>query len=857
MQTTPEHRIRLRAFSPPLLRSLVAILGAGLVLAGCGGGSGGATPAPAPAPTPTPAPTPPTPAPVGVPAGLRVTATGHDFLEFGWEAVEGATGYEIQLSLAADDFSSVITVTVATTSHRFAVAAETTAYARVRANAGDRQSEWSETVTGATEAAPLMLTAPTPRVSDTGPDFIEWTWEAVADAIAYEVQVAATREGLAGADPQRIETTTHRVAAEPETERFLRVRAVAGTSESPVVSDWSNAAAGMSDAAVDPFLVSLTPPDAAADPTCSGQAFCPDDGTDPKTARATLNRQMRVSSSHPARITPLFLEGAGLAVRGGDEEETPFGLVTWNALQNAVVREGVTFRFDRVVLGAPQGAAAGDSVFITCGPFRCSEAAAERPAPPDITLAESGVCDAFETDFRLRKGIADNGHARKRRNAVDVGWEYTLSHPATVTHEFPDIRVGSGFMTVPGAPLTVTSTPRALSMRPAAESSASRVNKFGPEANRDAISSFGADPGPIWNGYHSNGSPRDCLPLTGVGPGDKTYQSVGRDRGADRPALGKPVRPANCFALLTDALYTAADDNRRAEVDWNDYVPSYRLRVTPSSAVSWIGSRVSWGKDDPFAGLKCESVTIEAAEQLEVCDDFQEEAKSYWGTGIERGGRFELQYRFTGTTNTDGNLTHIDIRNSAPAPANTREGTGGGSEYRPYGSRHAFLWLVNENPGVAGRNMGIDGTEKDHDLYDLLGVADGREEYGDPGVRTWRALMRVEIHDDRGVPQHGDFGKIDMADAEGEPGSDGNPENYDDNETADRCTDGDGGAGCDAAKDFDLSATFTRIQDTDTCTWTAEVSLTCTWDADGRGRRGGDTTFDSNTIGWFLSCDPN
>ena len=856
MQTTPEHRIRLRAFSPPLLRSLVAILGAGLVLAGCGGGSGGATPAPAPAPTPTPAPTPPTPAPVGVPAGLRVTATGHDFLEFGWEAVEGATGYEIQLSLTADDFSSVITVTVTTTSHRFGVAAETTAYARVRANAGDRQSEWSETVTGATEAAPLMLTAPTPRVSDTGPDYIEWTWEAVADALAYEVQVAATSEGLAGADPQRIETTTHRVAAEPETERFLRVRAVAGTSESPVVSDWSDAAAGTSDAARNPFLVSLTPPAAAADPTCSGQAFCPDDGTDPKTARATLNRQMRVSSSHPARITPLFLEGAGLAVRAGDDE-TPFGLVTWNALQNAVAREGVSFRFDRVVLGAPQGAAAGDSVFITCGPFRCSEAAAERPGPPDITLAESGVCDAFETDFRLRKGIADNGHARKRRNAVDVGWEYTLSHPATVTHEFPDIRVGSGFMTVPGAPLTVTSTPRALSMRPAAESSASRVNKFGPEANRDAISSFGADPGPIWNGYHSNGSPRDCLPLTGVGPGDKTYQSVGRDRGADRPALGKPVRPANCFALLTDALYTAADDNRRAEVDWNDYVPSYRLRVTPSSAVSWIGSRVSWGKDDPFAGLKCESVTIEAAEQLEVCDDFQAEAKSYWGSGIERGGRFELQYRFTGATNTDGNLTHLEIRNGAPAPANTREGTGGGSEYRPYGSRHAFLWLVNEKPGVAGRNMGIDGTEKDHDVYDLRGVADGREEYGDPGVRTWRALMTVEIHDDRGVPQHGDFGKIDMADAEGEPGSDGNPDNYDDNETADRCTDGDGGAGCDAAKDFDLSATFTRIQDTDTCTWTAAVSLACTWDADGRGRRGGDTAFDDDTIQWFISCEPN
>ena len=832
--------------------SLLLMLGAALALAGCGDDSGGTTPTPAPAPAPAPT----TPDPVGVPGGLKITATGPDFLEFGWEAVEGATGYEIQLSLTEGDFTAVDTATVTTTMHRFPVAAETTGYARVRANEGDRQSEWSETAMGTSMAAPLMLAVPAPMMSDSGPDFIEWSWEAVADAAAYEVQVAATEDGLDAATSERIETTTHRVAAEPETEMFLRVRAVAGTAESPVASAWSAAAAGMSEVAPNPLLVSLTPPGARMDPDCSGQAFCPDSETDPKKAMASVNPRMEVSSSHPVRMTPLFVEGAsGLSLAAG-ADQTPFGRVTWMALQSTVAREGVTFRFDRVVLGAAQGAAAAndDTVYITCGPFRCSEAAATSPTAPLLSVADSVVCDAFQTEFTLVKGVAQNQGADTQRNAVDVGWEYTLSHPASVVHEFTNITPGVGTMSVPGAPLQVTSKPVALSMKPAAETSSSRVNKFGPEQNRDSTENSGADPGPIWNGYMPNtGEPTDCVPDTGLG---LTYATINQNMGEERGLLSRVERPVNCFALLTDAHYEIPEANEAADIVWRDFVSGYRLHITPSTAVSWAGSRVAWGASDPFAALRCEPVTFEVAEQLDACEDFQEEAKAYWGSGIGRGGQFELQYRRNGNDN-HARVTHLEIRNKANAPDETNmEEVNEGGEYRPDGSRHTHMWLVNAEAGVEGTDMGIDGTRKDHDLYYLTGLAHGREEYG-LAFRTWRALMRVKTEDGDGDPAYGDFGKIDMEDADGDPGSDGVPENWDPTEDPDlACSDGDG-PGCDAEAEFDLSATFTRLQDTSTCTYTVELSLTCTWDADGDRHRGGATRFHDDTIDNFISCREN
>ena len=832
---------------------------AGLALAGCGDDST-TTPAPAPAPPPAPA----APDPVGVPTGLAVTETGPDFLQFSWEAVEGATGYEIQLSLKEGDFSEVVTAMVTTTMHRFTdLAAETTGHARVRAHEADRQSEWSGTVSGTSAAVPvvpLTLAAPMPMVSDSGPDFIEWSWDAVENAAGYVFQVAATVAGLETAQPGFTMETKHRVEAEPETEMVLRVRATGGERDAPVLSDWSDPVSGMSDAAPLPFVVEMTPPEARTDSACSGQALCPDDGTDPKKAMAGVNPMLTVTSSHAARVSPMFVAEAPAVRVAAGQDLTPFAHVDWNLLQSAALGAGATFEFRRLAGGAGQEATpTGEARYITCGPFRCSEAAAEAPAAPEIVPAEAATCQAFSVDFRAVKGIYANRHAwigqggtggerhSFRNTGVDLGFLYTLSHKATLTHEFTTISAATptGTMTVRGAALRVTSSPIPLGMTAGADTPAGRgINWFGGPANRDGDDETESRPGPIRNGVN------DCIAEAGTSSTnlkDVSYQSVGRSLAQPRPRERPLARPRNCFRLITDGFYTAPADNQRANLLFEEYLPGYRLHVDPQVGVSWAGSKVDWGEDDPFEALRCDRQTFEVAEQVEVCDDFRTEAAAYWGKGLGAGGQFQVGFEITGTDNAAGRLRHILVRHRRNGGrANT--GFAAGAEYRAPGSRHQHLWLVDDRPGTTD-NMGIDGTRRDFDLYELgtgsfwNDQTNGHESPDNGTTVLWRRIMTRPMLDDDEDPKYGDFGKIDMAIADGSPGSDGVADNYRGDPEVERCTDDDGGAGCDAEMDFDLDATFTRINDTDFCTYDIEVSLTCTWDADGDGRRAGNDTF--------------
>ena len=870
--------------------SLGLALGAALVLSGCGDDdSSTTTPAPAPAPAP-PTPAPPAPDPVGVPGGLKVTASGADFLEFGWDAVEGATAYEIQMSLKEGDFATVATATVTTTMHRFEVAAETTGYARVRAHEGERQSEWSETAMGTSMAAPLVLSAPRARVKGAGPDYIEWEWDAVANAESYQVRVAATMAGLDAASPETVSGTTHRVDAEPEMEMYLRVRAAAGTAESPVVSDWSEAVAGMSETAPTPFVVSMRPPEADADKDCSGQVFCPDSGTDAKTAMASVNQRMLVSSSVAARITPMFVEGAAGAIISAGDDQMPFSGRTWSALQSEIATDGVTFEFRRMTTGAGQEPMpTGDASYLTCGPFRCSEAAAETPAAPPVTLADAAVCTDFEADFELVTGLRQNGSHRNGNNGVDIAWRYTVSHPATVTHEFSGVYPDGGDLVVPGAAVSVASRRQFLDMRPGT----GQINKFGRSVNYDADPATALSPAPLRSGT------ADCFNANGYALETTTYQSAARSLGRSRES--HPLdRPPSCVRLVTDGTYVNYPDNEEIlqAVVWKNYVPDYRLRVTPTGGVSWAGSRVEWGEDDPFEDLDCEPETIEVAERLgDVCEAFEAEVDAYWGNGLGAGGAFEVQYVIEGVIVTEARINEIVVRNKNPITT----GNNSGHEYRARGSRHASLWLVNDGPprtlaqfGTdAGRlqsgnlnpaaSEGMDGTFKDHDLYDFHRtperrygalertadhVQDGNCPSGTPqgsfcfGDLRWRALMRAAIHDEDGDPRYGDLGKIDRVGATGFGSSDGVPENYDtDADPSLRCSDADG-PGCDAEDvEVELSATFTRIRDTKTCTREIEVSLTCDWDADADHRGVGDAPNDFDTRetnrNRFITCRGN
>ena len=747
----PIYRASRTGRERPMLKALAAafVLAIAILSLGCSEEQSATTPAPAP-----PAAAAPAAPTLGAPADLRVSATGVDFLEVTWSSVEGATGYEAQLSLTAGDFSSVTAAVVTGTTHRFTVAAETTGHVRVRATSAGARSAWSEAVSGTTLAAPLMLGAPMPRVSDSGPDFIEWTWEAVPEALAYEAQVGAS-EDFASSETVRVAGTSHRAAVEPSTTAYLRVRAVAGTSAAPIVSDWSAAAEGMSAAVETAFTVSLRPPAAAGDRACGGQVFCPDAGSDLETATATMNQRMIVTSSTPAEVRPLFVEGAAaITVPAG--ENAPFAYSRWPALQKTVAMEGVSFSLRRIAMGAGQEpAAAGNTLYITCGPFRCSEAADETPPAPPITISDSAVCSGFEADFTLNPGMALNNNPNQN-NGLDAGWTYTSTAPGTVTHVFEGIPGSNGGpFRVKGSPFRAASTPTPLDMT---RDDATGVNVFGGELDNAWTSTgFGVQnlqvttAGPIRNGED------DCFFESEAAFGDHKTTSGGwhpnawREEWGSYDIVGRDVRkPEECFRIITyDTEDCSGNRCQNDNPSRADYLQGYSIEVQPEAAVTWAGSGVDWSKvDGSFAELECEGVTISASDQVDMCDLFEEEVDLYWGQGRVadldgRPGTAEFKVRPTifydrGEVPGPGNRV-VDLRvtrNLAPGdrhhfrdPAVADPSAG---IYRPRGSRFMSLWLAEFGPRQTGasfvagnhrpENVGIDGTPWDTNLYYSSGL---------------------------------------------------------------------------------------------------------------------------------------
>ena len=834
-----------------------------------------------------------------------VSSAGPDHIEFSWEPVEGATGYVIQISMMEDDFSEAQQAAVSGTMHRFEVDAETTVYARVRATDGERASDWSDAVMGMSEVAPLVLSAPMPKVKATGHDFIEWEWNAVEGATAYDVRVADSMDGLDDADMESVTETMHRVDAEPEMEMYIQVRAAADT-EPRTTSDWSEAAKGMSDVAPMPFMVSMTPPEAGADRACSGQAFCPDSMTDVKKAMAGPNKMMTVTSSHQAQISPMYVDDAA-AVDLNIGDNTPFQFVAWDAMQSMVATDGVTFRLQRISTAAGQEPMPmGDMMYITCGPFECSDAMDEVPDAPDISIANSQACTDFEAELTLNVGLGYNGgnyngqfgpgtvhgSQEERKRGIDAGWTYTSTSAASVMHEFVGvIGADGGSLKVRGSSLSKTSTPMALGMTKGTGNNAN-VNHFG-GSYADATTAGG---GPIWNGT------QDCFSTSA--PAEDAWNTTGYSYANISGAAGVAgtlQKPQNCFRIITAGRPSRTENTSTRQ----NFLPGYTVHVTPNASVTWAGSSVSWPKgQDPFDGLDCDGVSFDAVDDTDVCGSFQEQATGYWGRGVGNNARTS-DFMFEYIVTTDGNKTVDTVAAiSASNPPAVTDGwvlrriniiprmtnptsnslMKAASVRRAPNSVWSSLWLVNSTKktsidvGDFGERRGRDNTVADADLY--------RPEYGqgafvrgylttgtDRDIRAdlfsggpttgpfWRPLISVNLIDSDGDPMHGDFGKVDFD----ERGTDyGKADNFPaSNSDADACSSADnGGAGdapCDAEAEFDESFTLTLHQDTSNCTQTIEVSFTCTWDADGQEDRTGDgqapaKAFGAENIGNFVTC---
>ena len=102
-----------------------------------------------------------------VPTGLRVSASGCDFIEWSWTAVEGAAGYEAWFSAdeAFDEADEVVAIPVDRTFYRReSLGAGTQGFLRVRsvvAAEEDRlKSEWSMSATGMTQVRTIRAVVP-------------------------------------------------------------------------------------------------------------------------------------------------------------------------------------------------------------------------------------------------------------------------------------------------------------------------------------------------------------------------------------------------------------------------------------------------------------------------------------------------------------------------------------------------------------------------------------------------------------------------------------------------------------------------------------------------------------------------
>ena len=135
--------------------------------------------------------------PIPVPSGLAVSATGGDFIEWNWDAVEGAAGYQVQYSPDArfTEEDEIVDRTPGQLSWRKEdLPYRTLGHVRVRTllQVGFQRlsGDWSAEVPGVTDppsAEPGTVTGI--EVADVGPDFVLWSWDPVPGAIRYEVRV--------------------------------------------------------------------------------------------------------------------------------------------------------------------------------------------------------------------------------------------------------------------------------------------------------------------------------------------------------------------------------------------------------------------------------------------------------------------------------------------------------------------------------------------------------------------------------------------------------------------------------------------------------------------------------------------
>ena len=374
---------------------------------------------------------------------------------------------------------------------------------------------------------------------------------------ALEALNLANNRGLSGRLPDELTSL-----------RNLDTLRLDGTSlevpNTPAFRNWLAGIPNVSvgDAPPGDLTVAIAPPDAARDRDCSGWMFCPDDGTSEASAMASINPAATVQVSAPATISPEWISGAAAVAVPAGAPTAVFASVRWDALQRDVVQDGATFRIE------PTGS--GETMFVTCGPFGCSEAAERRPTPPDFGSQIGSVCGGWDPTLDFEVGLVQNHPLEPR--GVDVGWMYTSSLDFAVQHAFSGVPGGVN-LTVDGPDGAAASRPAPLSMGTGTEP----LDSYDP-----ALGS--------------------CLPATG-----SSYEDSGIRR------------PRECFRTLTTGTASGAVN----------YLTGYSVTLAPDATVTW--GRIAWAE---FADVRCPSRTFQAKDQLNVCSLLDSEVDLSFGQNL-------------------------------------------------------------------------------------------------------------------------------------------------------------------------------------------------------------------------------
>ena len=670
--------------------------------------------------------------------------------------------------------------------------------------------------------APEAPAAPTGlMVSATTETSITWTWDAVEGAIGYAVQVS--HDEMFGADDQIVPTAETSFTAsdlEPETGVYVRVAAAAGTLEAPVLSDWTTHVTGMS-AMPPPEPEPVPEPEPQPDPVMvtfslsedadSQHFMIADEDDDAATAKASVNAEIMVESNTTAVITPMFVDGANGVSVDAMAGNMPFTYVDWDLLQSDVLGGGATFMVQRTTIGANQEMApTGDVAYVTCGPFECQNGM----DAPEISIANSSVCNAWDPTVEIQVGKVDNDvvtaadadPADNANDGVDLGIVTSSSTAMTVTHIFSGVAKGSNSST---------------------KTNAAKGN--------DKTLTMKAVPGAVTVDVPDEDTPEDSVVVC-----EDTYDE------------GKiSDKPEGCFRLIGPGAMGRANAKTGAP-EGPDYLAGYSLELSPKDA------GVTWGRvdrdEDPFEDLKCGSMTMMVADEVDICAMFDEEVDYAIGDG------WSPEVVFT-AADADGGGNQVVMWRAPAENSGTNAADGEGVTE---GKVFKTVWfdddldgkIKNANPR---RPTGdADATSQIHDLYNQNGGTD------DANIE----MIWEHLTDSNGDLTAGDLGKVDLvsaADVEQDDPDDevdetavaGNPDGRADNyetrtdasgdDRASRsavdgasdfykCTEDDGGDDddgtmCDAVWTRDAEVTF--ADGTFGCTTTRMVSIKCTWDADG------------------------